>query len=213
MINVFLSASVPYLSEDKDSWYFENADLTAIRDAILGIANVVLPNYCLIWGGHPSITKLVRYAYQAMEGIEDDKELHKLSQNHVRLYQSEFFLDEMPEENNAFGKLIITEKKETRAESLQVMRLRMLTDEKISLGLFVGGMDGVEKQEYHIFRKQCPKAPAIPFPTTGAAALRIYQTEKEYLRNTVGVEFYERLMKDYAYMDLTHDLIKLAEEK
>ena len=213
MINVFLSASVPYLSDDKESWYFENADLTAIRDAILGIANIVLPEYCLTGGGHPSITKLIRYAYQTMTGLEDDKELLRISKAHVRLYQSEYFLNDMPEENDSFGNLILTEKKTTKVESLRIMRYRMLTDFKIKLGLFVGGMEGVDKHEYYLFRELCPNALAIPFPTTGAAALRIYHREREYLNNVLGVELYGRLMKDYAYMDLTSDLIKLACEK
>ena len=60
------------------------------------------------------------------------------------------------------------------------------------------------------FREKCPHALAVPFPTTGAAALKIYNSSKEYLSKKLGDDFTDRLWKDYAYMDLTHDLIQIA---
>ena len=210
MANIFLSASVPYLVEGKDPWYFENADTIAIRDAVLGVANAVLPEHCLIWGGHPSITKLIRYSYQAMTGCDDDNELRKLSKDHVVLYQSAWYSDIMPDENAAFGQVIITGKKTTKETSLAYMRQRMLTDSDICLGVFIGGMDGVDKHEYPLFRELCPKALAIPFPTTGAAALKIYDSNKDYLNQVLEGKFVDRLKKDYAFIDLTKDLIKFA---
>lgn len=210
MANIFLSASVPYLGEEKDPWYFENADTVAIRDAVLGIANAVLPEHCLIWGGHPSITKLIRYSYQAITGCDDDNKLKELSKNHVILYQSAWYSDVMPDENATFGRVEIIDKKSTKEESLLHMRRHMLTDSDICLGLFIGGMDGVDGHEYPLFRKLCPKALAIPFPTTGAAALKIYDSDKDYLNHVLGCEFVDRLKKDYAFIDLTKDLIKFA---
>ena len=210
MLNVFLSASVPYLADGRDSWYFENADLVAIRDAVLGVANTVLQENCLIWGGHPSITKLIRYSYQAMTGVEDDNELKIMTGDHVKIYQSKWFSDQFPKENQAFGNLILTDKCNTLKDSLALMREKMLCDNEICLGIFIGGMDGVDQQEYPLFREQCPHALAVPFPTTGAAALKIYNSNKEYLSKKLGYDFTDRLWKDYAYMDLTHDLIQFA---
>ena len=57
MFDVFLSASIP--DKDRDPKYYETADFVAIRDAVIAIATVVVPEYRLVWGGHPAITPLI----------------------------------------------------------------------------------------------------------------------------------------------------------
>ena len=55
--NIFLSASIPL--KERDPKYFNSADIIAIRDSVIALATVVLPNHRLIWGGHPSITPII----------------------------------------------------------------------------------------------------------------------------------------------------------
>ena len=58
MNKIFLSASIPL--PDRHPKYIETADISAIRDAVNALAKVVIPNAILVWGGHPSITPLIR---------------------------------------------------------------------------------------------------------------------------------------------------------
>lgn len=211
MNNIFLSASVPYLSETKDPVYYNTADFIAIRDAVLGAATAILPKHCLVWGGHPSVTKLIRLVYQEITGIDDDAELRDVSYDHAKLYQSKFFTGEMPIENNSFGQLMQTEKVDGNLkESLQIMREEMIGKNDFTLALFIGGMNGVDKDEYPIFRSFHPDVLAVPLPTTGAAALRIFNEHRNYLEKSLSPELFDRIQKDHAYIDLVHDLIAYA---
>lgn len=58
MKNIFLSASIPL--PERDEKYIGTADIIAIRDAVIALTTVVLPHHRLIWGGHPSITPLIK---------------------------------------------------------------------------------------------------------------------------------------------------------
>jgi hypothetical protein len=78
--NIFLSASVPL--PERNPKYYDTADIIAIRDAVIALATVVLPEYRIIWGGHPSITPLIYYVMQ---------KLNVNIQDYVSLYQSLFF--------------------------------------------------------------------------------------------------------------------------
>ena len=62
MNNIFLSASIP--SPERDRKYYDTADIVAIRDAVRALATVVIPKAHLIWGGHPSITPLIRFVME-----------------------------------------------------------------------------------------------------------------------------------------------------
>lgn len=79
-LNIFLSASIP--QPVRDPKYIDTADVIAIRDAVLALATVVLPNYRLVWGGHPSITALIAQVLNHAD---------KQANEHVTLYQSRFF--------------------------------------------------------------------------------------------------------------------------
>ena len=213
MSNIFLSASIPYLSSKKDPSYYNTADFIAIREAVLGAATSILPEHCLVWGGHPSVTILIRLVYQGITGIEDDTILSSLSYGHAKLYQSEWFTGVTPIENHAFGQLITTPKGNDIPESLNIMRSEMLGTNDFILGLFIGGMDGVDRDEYPMFRRLHPEVPAIPLPTTGAAARNIFNEYRDYLEDVLDEELYDRIQKDHAYIDLVHDLIVFAEER
>lgn len=176
--NIFLSASIPL--PERDPKYYETADVIAIRDAVVALCTTVLPSYRLIWGGHPSITPLVNYVLQ---------KLNMNIQNHVTLYQSEFFKKFYPEDNNKFENVILTPSLEDRDSSLKLMRQIMLGDKEFAAGIFIGGMEGIEK-EYKIFRELHPDAIIIPLASTGAAARIIHQNE---------INPNERFLNDYAF--------------
>jgi len=184
--NFFLSASIPL--PERDTKYFETADIIAIRDAVIALATVILPTHKLVWGGHPSITPLI---YYVMEKLELNV------QEHITLYQSKFFEKYFPADNNKFNNVIQTENMSDRKLSLLTMRSAMLNSYQYTAGIFIGGMEGVE-EEYAGFKALHPNALTIPVASTGAAAKIIFDNSEN--KN-------ERLLKDYAYMSLFQDLL------
>lgn len=183
MKNIFLSASIPL--PERDEKYIGTADIIAIRDAIIALTTVVLPHHRLIGGIHLSITPLI---YHVM------KRLNLNIKEHITLYQSMFFKETFPEDNNKFKNIVFTDIIDNdREKSLLHMRRRMLDESEFSAGIFIGGMEGVE-EEYDMFIEKHPKALALPIASTGAAAKKIYD-ERFTDKN-------ERLVKDYAYMSL-----------
>ncbi|MBE0392483.1 hypothetical protein [Flavobacterium sp. PL002] len=182
--NIFLSASVPL--PDRDSKYFETADIIAIRDAVIALTTVILPYHRIIWGGHPSITPLIYYVMEKMNlNIQD----------HVKLYQSLFFEQYFPDDNNKFRNIEFTENIGDIHSSIQRMRERMFGENKFDAAIFIGGMDGIEV-EYNMFKVYHPDALLLPIASTGAATKIVYDNFlPEELKN-------ERLLKDYGYMSL-----------
>lgn len=182
--NIFLSASIPL--PERDPKYIKTADIIAIRDSIIALATTVLPKHRLVWGGHPSITPLIYYVMQ---------KLNLNIQNHVLLYQSMFFRDKFPPDNNEFENIVFTENVGDVNSSIQHMRNRMFSENNFSAAIFIGGMDGVEV-EYNMFIKDHPKALLLPIASTGAAAKLVYD-------NMLPEEFKnERFLKDYGYTSL-----------
>ncbi|MGB3727594.1 MAG: hypothetical protein WA981_17740 [Glaciecola sp.] len=179
--NIFLSASIPLPERDKK--YIESADIISIRDAVIALTMAVIPNYRLIWGGHPSITPLINYVLQKK---------NENVQNHVLLYQSKFFEKYYPADNNQFDNIIQTPNQGARESSLLLMRKKMLSEHVYVAGIFIGGMEGVE-EEYDLFREYQPTAALIPLASTGAAAKRLY--DKYNMNN-------DRFLHDYAYSSL-----------
>jgi hypothetical protein len=192
---IFLSASIPY--PERDRKYYNTADIMAIRDAVKGLAAIVIPKMELVWGGHPAITPLVR------EVVGDaDGSLKK----YVTLYQSNYFKGRFPQEVGEFEDVQFTEaatglfkdEEEKKAASLEIMRRQMLGNNRFVAGIFVGGMEGVEA-EYRIFRELQPNALALPVASTGAAAKIIYDSMEPKPD--------KRLLDGYAYMALFRDLL------
>lgn len=187
--NIFLSASIPLLERHKK--YLKTADIVAIRDSIIALTTVVLPEHRLVWGGHPSITPLI---YYVMERMSIDV------QEHVLLYQSMEFADKFLEDINQFENVIFTEKREDISSSVSHMRERIFSEHNFSAAIFIGGMEGIE-DEFKLFRAGHPEAIVLPIASTGAAAKIVYDTLlEEPLRN-------QRLMRDYGYMALFQDLL------
>ena len=184
---VFLSASIP--SPERDKKYFSTADIVAIRDAVRALATVVIPNAHLIWGGHPSITPLIRYVMDRMNCNVKD---------HVTLYQSLFFEDKFPEDNFAFENIVLTEKSDNKDSSIYIMRQKMIANNNFKAGIFIGGMEGIE-DEFDLFSKIQPDAMIFPIASTGAAAKIVFD------KSTIKLD--SRLLTDYAYMALFRDLL------
>ena len=185
---VFLSASIPY--PDRDKKFYDTADIVAIRDAVRALATVVIPKAHLVWGGHPSITPLIRFVMDRM-----NLDLKR----HITLYQSKFFADKFPADNFAFENIVLTERGNTREESLELMRSILINENNFKVGIFIGGMEGIN-DEYTMFKESHPNALILPIASTGAAAKLLYEKHP--------CNFDIRLQNDYAYMALFRDLLK-----
>lgn len=184
---VFLSASIPY--PDRDKKFYDTADIISIRDSVRALATVVIPKAHLIWGGHPSITPLIRFVLDKM-----NVELNK----HVTLYQSLFFEEYFPPDNFAFENIVLTEKGNNRDESLELMRSKLINENDFKVGIFIGGMEGIN-DEYLMFKERHPNALILPIASTGAAAKILYESQPQ--------AYDIRLKNDYAYMALFRDLL------
>lgn len=185
--NIFLSSSTPL--PERDSKYYETADIIAIRDSVIALATTVIPIHRLVWGGHPSITPLVNYVM---------KKRGLVIQEHMTIYQSKFFEKFFPNDNNEFENVIQTDNIGERESSLLLMRKTMFKSFEFSAGIFIGGMEGVE-EEYKLFRQYHPNAIIIALASTGAAAKIIYENYND--------EKNERFVKDYAYMSLFQEYL------
>lgn len=209
MKNIFLSASVPL--PERHPKYYDTADIIAIRDAVIALASLVLGKHRIIWGGHPSITPLINFVIERSIQYRLDKELYGLSseeqkeflfneikkeiQNHVTIYQSLFFKDKFPEDNEKFENIVFTEDKGDIPSSVQFMRVEMLSKNEFAAAVFIGGMNGIE-DEYKMFKKYHPEALILPIASTGAATKIVYDNLfPEEMKN-------ERFVKDYGYMSL-----------
>lgn len=185
---IFLSASIP--SIDRDYSFYKTADIIAIRDAVRALAAVVIPNAQLVWGGHPSITPLIRNVMAKMNSNLND---------HVTIYQSLYFENKFPEENKDFENVIkIKAVENNRSDSIQKMRNEMIRNNNFKAAIFIGGMEGII-DEYELFSQVHPKAKLLPVASTGAGSRMIFEKNNNY--------YDQRLLKDFAYMALFRDLL------
>lgn len=184
--NIFLSASIPLF--ERHPKYIETADIIAIRDSVIALTKAVLPNNRLIWGGHPSITPLINYVVQ---------KYNYNVQDYIKLYQSLWFKNSFPEDNNKFDNIVFVEEGKDMQSSISLLRSRMLTENKFEAAVFIGGMEGVEK-EYVMFKQLHPDAIVIPLASTGAAAKLLFENMEN--KN-------ERLLNDYAYLSIFQQLL------
>lgn len=187
---IFLSASIP--SPDRHKKFYDTADIVAIRDSVRALATVVIPQAHLIWGGHPSITPLIRYVLDRLKVNLKD---------HVTLYQSLFFEDKFPDDNFAFENIVLTAKANTLSQSLSIMRETIMEENHFQAAIFIGGMDGID-DEFNLFSHYYPDKPVFPLASTGAAAGILYDKLKQN-----GYELNNRLENDYAYMALLKYLL------
>ena len=154
---IFLSAGVP----DANAPHFMGAgDTAAISASVSALIYVTLGRRRLVWGGHPSITPMV-WSYAESMSVDYG--------SWVKLYQSEIFEDEFPEETALFQNVVITERDGDQSGSLEHMRKRMLDETDFGAAVFIGGMKGII-DEYLLFKEREPQAAIIPVMSTGGAA-------------------------------------------
>ena len=89
---VFLSASVPERELDRFV-----PDPVAIREAVRALVAETVRDRLLVFGGHPAISPLVEHAAQTLGAMDQ-----------VRIYQSEFFRNVIPEVAKKFPHLVWT---------------------------------------------------------------------------------------------------------
>lgn len=189
--NIFLSAGVP--TTDRSAKYYDTADVIAIRDSVIALASTVLAGkgFHLIWGGQPAITPLIAMVLERYE--------LKMT-NRVTLYQSYEYEEFFPKENENVGNIIYTEKKENPEASQFLMRQKMIGENDFVAAVFIGGMEGIEK-EYEMFKEFHPGVPCLPIASTGAAAKILYDEHPG--------EFDERLQTELSYTSLFKELLGL----
>lgn len=208
MKTIFLSAGIPELKNGRAPRYFDTADITAIRDAVLSLIYVCLKlDIKIVWGGHPAITPIVYEAIRSYEEKErmscsrlSDSEIKTYIQNHVHLFQSSWFKDILPEDNNKFENVTLTERQDNILDSLYQMRLEMLKSYDLSAAIYIGGMEGVIAEDA-LFNQCHPDKPTYPIASTGGAALELYE---QYGQER---DFHSNLLNNYAYTSLFYSIL------
>lgn len=184
---IFLSASVPLVNR---STYHETANAFLIQCAVREFVIAAIRKYKIVWGGHPAITPMIWSICEDL-GIDYAQQ--------VILYQSKFFEDQFPEENERFKNVVFTESiDDDKDSSLQRMREEMLSRDDLVAAVFIGGMEGVEL-EHKIFHHFHPSAAVLPVASPGGASLTL---AKDYGHQAV------QDLSDIDYARLFHNFTK-----
>jgi len=131
---VFLSASEPNPNRRKE--YTLTANVVNLREAVRAFCAHVLPNFPLVFGGHPAITPFVRAAADRIaHDLKDDPEFAataRLKAPQVVMFQSRLFFDREAAPDELLTPPLDLDGKEQkprngwRNESLLLMRYEML---------------------------------------------------------------------------------------
>jgi hypothetical protein len=130
---VFLSASEPDSTRREE--YTITANVVNLREAVRAFCAHVLPNFPLVFGGHPAITPFVRTAARRIAYDLEDPELAdeaRLKKPQVVMFQSRQFVDWPPAEDEAFTDAhddkgnVVPPKSGSRRLSLLFMRYEMI---------------------------------------------------------------------------------------
>lgn len=197
MSAIFLSASVPVPGRGN---FHETANPFLIQCAVREFVIAVIRRHKIVWGGHPAITPMI-WAICEDLGID-------YSQS-VVLYQSNFFKDRFPEENQRFRNVVLTDAVlQDQSASLVLMRETMLSRSDLVAAVFIGGMDGVEV-EHDMFVRLHPLAKVLPVPAPGGAALGLARRLKHFsgdeLRDVDFARLFHTQLKAFADMDIGVD--------
>ena len=158
---IFLSASVPVAGRGD---YYDSADPFLIQSAVREFVTVALGRRLIVWGGHPAITPMVWAVCEDL-GVSYAKA--------VVLYQSRFFSDSFPEENQRFGNVEYVDAVPGDQEaSLCRMRGVMLSRSDLAAAVFIGGMGGV-LAEHATFAELHPEAKILAVSSAGGAARQL----------------------------------------
>jgi len=155
---IFLSAGVP---DPSAKHFMGEGDTAAISALVSALLYVALGRRPIVWGGHPAITPMV-WAYAEALSVDYSR--------WVTLYQTDFFQNDFPQENDRFKNVVVTEAMEgDRERSLEVMRRRMLSECTFEAAVFAGGMGGIF-DEYRLVKELAEGAKILPIISTGGAA-------------------------------------------
>lgn len=163
--SIFLSASVPTYGRE----FFDSCHPYQIQIAVRSLLLLALGRQRLVFGGHPSITPMV-YAAGKSFGLNTIE--------CATIYQSAFFEDKFPLENQGFADIRVVTKEKTLRDSILSMRRRMLEDNEFEVGIFIGGMKGII-DEYEMFREKAPEAKVIAVRAGGGAAATLPSTQSD----------------------------------
>jgi hypothetical protein len=190
---IFLSAGVP--DPKRAPAYAETADSVAITAAVTALVYVTLGRRLLIWGGHPAITPMIWAVAESM-GVDYGQ--------WVRLYQSNWFEDQFPEDNERFRNVTFTDVVDgDQVKSLRHMRERMFKEQQFEAAVFIGGMAGIV-EEFDLFTQLQPKANAVPVVSTGGAVLDLTKRVKSLP---------DDLRSDFDYISLFHRHLHIAPQE
>ncbi len=182
---IFLSASVP--DPKRAPEFAETSNSVAITSAVRALVHVTLGRRVLVWGGHPAITPMIKVVAEEMD-VDYGK--------WVKLYQSLYFKDQFPQDNEEFENVVYTENIENdREKSLRHMRERLFSEHNFRAAIFVGGMAGIIN-EAELFSQLQPGKDIIPVLSTGGASLKV----AEIINKGLG----EDLLNDLDYVQLFH---------
>ncbi|MFX1498374.1 MAG: hypothetical protein ACFFBH_12675 [Promethearchaeota archaeon] len=175
-----MSSSLP--SAERDPKYSRNTNPLDITNAIVSFVEEILKrDGNLIFGGHPTISPLILKVAMKFS-------LNEINPNRIKIYQSEFFKNIISKYTKELldlklGKIIWTENMNNdRTQSLNQMRNRMLKDNYLHAGIFVGGMEGIE-DEFEMFREFYPNNPFYLVASSGGAARLLYDEFVRYDRD------------------------------
>jgi hypothetical protein len=170
MIDIFLSASVPL--PERNRHFFETADVIAIREAVKALVEIVLPVGRITFGGHPAITPLISLFIKEA-GLNHDR---------LTIFQSRYFEDLLPQENELFHDVrLVDAVANDRESSLLAMRRAMIVSRSFTSAVFIGGMEGVI-DEANLVSLLRPNTKLLPVASTGAAAADMYR-KSDYPRD------------------------------
>lgn len=162
-MNVFLSASFP---SGERGERFKPYDPAAITAAVRALARaILLAHGRIVFGAHPTISPVVLLAAGEFE-----------VKGAIDIYQSEYFAGQIPEETLrlvelGYGSLhmIDADPADNLGVSLKLMRRAMLTEQDVTAGVFIGGMEGIH-DEYDLLTQLRPFAARLPLTAPGGAA-------------------------------------------
>lgn len=170
MNSIFLSASIP----DDDEPGIPEVDPLLVHAAIRAFLALTLGRRHIVWGGHPSITPMVHAACLDL-GLEYTE--------CVTLYQSLFFKDVFPEDNEHFENIVYVPEEIDFDTSVHALRKTMFEKNDFHAAIFIGGKKGVE-DEFNLLHTLQPHAVLIPLHAPGGAAADValragYQPEAD----------------------------------
>jgi len=194
---IFMSASVPLPGRAP---YDQDCEPQMIQSAVSALATVALGRKTIVWGGHPAITPMLWASAQDL-GVQ--------YATAVCLFQTKFIpKEDFPEENKHFANVTYVDAVDSDlAKSLLAMRTAMLKSAEFDAAVFIGGMEGVQR-EFHIFRSFHPETPALPIGTTGSACEGLLKQVEPNLKEAAeGHKTFERLRDNTAYSLLMQQIL------